>query len=197
MAVLGQDLNDDEVTVADPELTRSTGLWKLDMESPAVNAAGTTYDFIVDDIDGQLRDVPDVGADEYSTEEIIRLPLTADMVGPDSDEITSAEPMVRTFVPMLFDLKQNYPNPFNPTTTIQYSVAANLLKGPNQKVNLSIYNAIGQKIITLVSEQQPAGEYQARWDASGLSTGIYYYKLTIGNGYRTMFRQTKKMLFIQ
>ncbi len=70
-----------------------------------------------------------------------------------------------------FELAQNYPNPFNPKTVIRYQlpVAGN--------VELSIYNILGNKVAVLVSGKQKAGRHEVRWDASGFSSGIYFYRL--------------------
>ena len=73
--------------------------------------------------------------------------------------------------PSEFTLKQNYPNPFNPTTNIQYSVAE---AGP---VTLTVYNVMGQKVATLVSETKSAGTYRVSWDAANMASGIYHYRL--------------------
>ena len=78
-------------------------------------------------------------------------------------------------IPKKFVLSQNYPNPFNPTTTISYQIQKTC------EVELSIYNLLGQKVATLVSEQQPAGVYQVQWDANDFASGIYYYKLWAGD----------------
>jgi len=94
-------------------------------------------------------------------------------------------------------LYQNYPNPFNPVTTIQYTigVGANSVRAriasPLQ-VDLSIYNTLGQKISTLVSENKPSGTYTAQWDASGLPTGFYLYKLRVGKN-----THIRKMMLIK
>jgi hypothetical protein len=74
-------------------------------------------------------------------------------------------------IPFGYILEQNYPNPFNPSTAIGYRLSAVSF------VNLTIYNALGQKIKTLVHEQQSAGTYQVKWDASGFASGMYFYKL--------------------
>jgi hypothetical protein len=79
--------------------------------------------------------------------------------------------------PIQFVLNQNYPNPFNPTTAIGYQLSA------TSDVELSVYNLLGQKIVTLVSEKQSAGKYQVKWDASGFSSGIYFYQLKTENGH--------------
>jgi hypothetical protein len=76
--------------------------------------------------------------------------------------------------PANFSLSQNYPNPFNPSTTINYS----LEKEGN--VKLSVYNAIGSKVATIVNENKPSGNYSVQFNGSNLSSGIYFYKLESG-----------------
>ena len=88
--------------------------------------------------------------------------------------------------PVSFSLSQNYPNPFNPTTTINYTIEE------SGDVNISIYNLMGQKVATLVNEQKSAGQYNVHWDASGLSSGMYYYRLD-ANGQSI----TRKMTLIK
>ena len=71
-----------------------------------------------------------------------------------------------------FDLEPNYPNPFNPTTSIRYQIQQ---KG---KVNLAIYNLRGELLETLVNNEQNAGAYSVQWNASRLSSGVYFIKIT-------------------
>jgi hypothetical protein len=78
-------------------------------------------------------------------------------------------------VPSTTKLYQNYPNPFNPSTVINYEL------GIKSEVNLSVYNVIGQKVATLVSQTQQAGSHLVEWNATGLSSGIYMYCLQAGN----------------
>ena len=85
-----------------------------------------------------------------------------------------------------FYLSQNYPNPFNPTTRIKYQVAS------IEKVSLKIYDILGREIANLVNELKAPGTYDVEFDASKLSSGIYFYKLTSGN-----FVETKKMMLIK
>jgi len=80
--------------------------------------------------------------------------------------------------PRTFRLQQNYPNPFNPSTTISYTVGA-IRESPVQHVELSVYNILGQKVATLVDKKQSAGPHQIEWDASGLASGIYLYRLQV------------------
>jgi hypothetical protein len=85
-----------------------------------------------------------------------------------------------------FALAQNFPNPFNPTTNIQYSI-------PNaQFVSLKVYDMLGKEIATLVNSMQEAGEKHVQFNASKLSSGVYFYTLTSGN-----FMATKKLLLMR
>jgi hypothetical protein len=91
-----------------------------------------------------------------------------------------------TQIPLSYGLFQNYPNPFNATTMIDYELPK------TGDVELSVYNVLGEKVVTLVSEQQSAGRYSVEWDASGIGSGIYYYELKT-DGYRNV----KKMVLIK
>ena len=90
-------------------------------------------------------------------------------------------------IPADFELYQNYPNPFNPKTAIRYQLAV------AGQVELAIFNTLGQKVATLVNEQQPAGFFEVTFDASGLAGGIYFYQLKTDRG----FIQTKKLLLLK
>lgn len=97
-------------------------------------------------------------------------------------------------VPAAFELEQNYPNPFNPSTQIRFSLPR------SRQVTLKIFNLLGQEVATLVSEELPAGSYSTRWDASGLASGVYLYRLQAGDpstssGQR--FVETKKLLLVR
>jgi hypothetical protein len=74
--------------------------------------------------------------------------------------------------PPVFDLEQNYPNPFNPSTKIEYSLAY------DSHTTLEIFNVLGQKIVTLVDDDQRPGPYQIQFVARGLPSGMYFYRLT-------------------
>jgi hypothetical protein len=89
-------------------------------------------------------------------------------------------------VPNEFALYQNYPNPFNPATNIQFSLPK------AARINLSVYNLLGEKIATLLNEDKEAGFYNVQFDASKLSSGVYIYRLTTGD-----FIKTMKMNFIK
>jgi hypothetical protein len=89
-------------------------------------------------------------------------------------------------LPENFALMQNYPNPFNPSTKITYRLPI------SSEVKLTVFDVHGREVTTLLQAKQPAGTHEAVFDASGLSNGIYYYKLTAGN-----FSATKEMLLIK
>jgi hypothetical protein len=89
-------------------------------------------------------------------------------------------------IPEQFMLNQNYPNPFNPVTVISWQLPV------SSHVDLSIYNVFGQKVSTLISKKQSAGNYQIEWNASGFSSGIYFYKLH--TGIKTV---TRKMILLK
>ena len=74
-------------------------------------------------------------------------------------------------MPKEYALLQNYPNPFNPTTTIIYGIPHKTF------VALTVFNALGQPVATLVSGEQEAGSHQAIFDGSNLSSGTYFYRL--------------------
>ena len=92
-----------------------------------------------------------------------------------------------------FILHQNYPNPFNPTTVVKYVIP---LSGGARRwlniVHLDIYNLLGQKVRTLVNKKQTAGVHRVRFDATGLASGVYIYKMQAGN-----FIQSRKMLLVR
>jgi hypothetical protein len=89
-------------------------------------------------------------------------------------------------VPAAFALKQNYPNPFNPTTRIEYQVAK------DQLVSLKVYNLLGQEVATLLNETKAPGTYAVDWNAEGLPSGIYLYKMQSGS-----FTSTRRMMLVK
>ncbi len=90
-------------------------------------------------------------------------------------------------VPQKFSLGQNYPNPFNPSTIISYNL-------PEQaQVRLDVYNILGEKVSSLVDKVQQAGLHEVTFDASRLASGVYFYRLSAGQGYT----QTRKMILLK
>lgn len=93
---------------------------------------------------------------------------------------------IGTEVPDKFTLNQNYPNPFNPVTIISYQLPA------GDFVKLEVYDILGRRIAELVNEKQVAGNYEVKWDAGNISSGVYFYRLQTGS-----FIETKKMALIK
>jgi len=89
-------------------------------------------------------------------------------------------------LPSRFALEQNYPNPFNPSTTIRYDLPR------SSHVTLSVYDVLGRKVATLLNEEKSAGTYTVQWDASSVSSGVYFYRLKAGD-----FVQTKRMMVVR
>jgi len=102
-----------------------------------------------------------------------------------SEVVTSVE-LTDDQIPKDFTLKQNYPNPFNPTTKIEYSIPSESF------VELKVYDVLGNEVASLVNEQQQAGVYRADFNASELSSGVYFYKLQTES-----FIDTKKMILLR
>ena len=89
-------------------------------------------------------------------------------------------------IPVEYSLKQNYPNPFNPETNIEFNI-------PKEGfVKLVIYDALGRESETLVNEELNAGKFRVNWNASTLSSGIYFYRLTAGS-----HSETRKMVLVR
>ncbi|MCP4633533.1 MAG: T9SS type A sorting domain-containing protein [candidate division Zixibacteria bacterium] len=137
------------------------------IEIPMAYDSGDEYSFTIDE-------------SNYVADDQIYLTITGvDMAGNEttSEEINFG---VETSVyedgeiPSVFSLSQNFPNPFNAQTSINYSIAE------RSDVTLEVYNILGQNTATLVNENQNAGTYTVNWDASNISSGIYFYKLTAG-----------------
>ena len=100
--------------------------------------------------------------------------------------VTNNNDDYKTLFPGSFRLMQNYPNPFNPTTTINYSIPQSSL------VSLKVYDILGREVATLVNEVKPVGNYQVVFNASTLASGVYFYRIVVGN-----FSETKKLNLIK
>jgi hypothetical protein len=111
----------------------------------------------------------------------------------------SDEVMVTISNPVSFELEQNYPNPFNPSTTIKFTISPASTKlyagGDLQFTNLKVYDVLGKEVATLVNEESAiggAGSYKVEFNAAGLPSGIYFYKLQTD-----VFIATKKMILMK
>ena len=123
----------------------------------------TDNSLVVGNYTYRLKQVDFNGAFEYSNE------INVDISGP-----------------VQYSLEQNYPNPFNPSTVIKYSVAKDGF------VNVSIFNILGQKVATLVNGNVKAGSYDVSFNASSLSSGVYFYSIEAGD-----FKAVRKMMLMK
>ena len=105
--------------------------------------------------------------------------------GRDNIPVSVEEPRQQA-IPSEYKLSQNYPNPFNPTTQIKYSVPKNSF------ITIKVYNLLGQEVITLFDGFRQRGNYTAVFNASLLTSGIYFYRMTTNN-----FIDTKKMILLK
>ncbi|MDZ7304916.1 MAG: T9SS type A sorting domain-containing protein [candidate division KSB1 bacterium] len=169
-----QDGNKNE----DPRLVADS----LSNDSPCIGAGIHLFDFgngIVckcpdKDINGRSRPYPggtkpDIGAWESTRGFSVGVESQ-----PESD------------IPKVYALHQNYPNPFNPSTTFEFALPKASL------VTLKIYDLLGNDVATLVAEKLPAGKHQCVWEAKGLASGVYLYRLEAGE-----FVQTRKLILLR
>lgn len=91
---------------------------------------------------------------------------------PGSEMITDVES--RSELPQQFSLEQNFPNPFNPSTNIKYEIPS------TGHVALRVFDMLGREVAALVNEQKQPGTYTVEWDASGMASGVYLYRLHAG-----------------
>jgi len=102
---------------------------------------------------------------------------------------------IQTNIPVNYYLYQNYPNPFNPATKIKFSLPSNA-KNETYDVKLIVYDVIGNEVLTLVNDKLEPGTYETQWNASGISSGIYFYRVTV-TGDAGDFTSTKKMVLLK
>jgi predicted GH43/DUF377 family glycosyl hydrolase len=96
-------------------------------------------------------------------------------------------------IPTTYQLEQNYPNPFNPGTLIRYTIAGSRENGVgSMEVRLVVYDILGREVAVLVNEKKAPGRYEVEFDASGLSSGVYFYRLTSGQ-----YVECRKMVVIK
>ncbi|MCO6473505.1 MAG: T9SS type A sorting domain-containing protein, partial [Melioribacteraceae bacterium] len=132
------------------------------------------------------------GEDNFDS--IRKLKLLADKVQYFYDHYTvdDPEPYFEP-LPEFFALSQNYPNPFNPTTTIKFAVpGAETTRNLFIQTTLKVYDILGREVATLVNKNLTPGNYEVEFNAEGLSSGVYYYRLEAGS-----YSNTKKMILLR
>jgi predicted GH43/DUF377 family glycosyl hydrolase len=148
-----------------PVLVPSSGAWDTEWtDVGSVVQSGNTLHMWYDAMDANLARIG------HATS-----PLTIDGIAEGGPEL-----------PQTFRLEQNYPNPFNPSTTIRYGLPQ------KSAVQLTVFNTLGQQVALLQNGEQEAGYHQVQFDGSGLSSGVYFYRLRAGD-----FMETKRLLLLR
>jgi hypothetical protein len=188
------------VQVNNVEVTRA----RLAGQEFAVREVGSTStgDYLVDDLSGWAFRGGGTGTPVNPNADTVRVgdrfqvlrgvhffsfsnyKLTPRRTGDFEGYLFTNEPVNPT--PKQFALAQNYPNPFNPITMIRYELPE------RADVSLKVYDILGREVATLVNASQGQGSYQVPFNASTLSSGVYFYRLKAGS-----FMQTKKMLLVK
>jgi len=178
------------------------------MTGPATNAhihagvpgqtGGVVVPLTANTVGGTVSDVADTlmiqllrGGNHYVNVHTSAFPggeIRGDIVSFDgsNEGVTSVAEFNTGKAPSTFSLEQNFPNPFNPSTTIRFIVPASGF------MTLKVYDLLGKEVATLVNGMQTAGGYEVKFEASRLSSGIYFYQLRSQN-----FVQTKKMMLVK
>ena len=195
---LGQFLGGKVMTLPDlngdgyDEVLISHGLHPDDYDGPAmyIYYGGAPMDSIPDIFLPHFSEC-DVSAYKHPTEDYVGivvgdLNLSAVIVYTNSGLSGFSQDENIMYIPLEQMLYQNYPNPFNPSTAISYQLTA------VRRVDLSIYNILGQKVATLVSEKQGPGQYQVNWNALGYPSGLYFYQIRTDD-----FVRTRRMLLLK
>ena len=162
--------NDTFYSVVIDTLFSITGGYKWTLQDSI--PSGTDYKILVTSLqNGSLQDMSD---NNFS---VVYIPVSVEQI----EEIATD-----------YRLEQNYPNPFNPSTTIRYSIPI------QSKVNLTIYNSIGENIAEIIDLTQNAGSYEVKWSSNGVASGIYFYSIRAipvhGN---EIFQSVRKMILLK
>jgi hypothetical protein len=139
---------------------------------------------------GPYKDLLSIPAASYPTENGIKFTSPARsvqmiMIEGGINYISSVD-KTGSEMPRTYNLYQNYPNPFNPSTVISYQIPASVF------VTLRVFDVLGREVEILVNERQNAGKHSVQFNAFGLSSGMYFYKIEAGN-----YRDTKKLLLLK
>lgn len=136
---------------------------------------------------GEVKRVRVIPASEAFVNELVQYNGLASVQGKGAESVTDR-----------FALGQNYPNPFNPTTRIQFSVPspgssnAEGRAGVGSVVKLRVYDVLGREVATLVNEEMKPGTYERTFDGTGLSSGVYVYRLDAGS-----FTSVKRLMLLK
>ncbi len=149
---------------------------------PGFSPFGKWYDFF----SGDSSMFNDPGASVTLGPGEFRIFSTQKFPTPAGEPLVDVEETENTEIINSFNLQQNYPNPFNPATNISFSIQQ------TEFVTLKVYDVLGNEIKILVNEQKSPGSYNINFDGSGLSSGVYFYKIDAGT-----FRDVRKMILLK
>lgn len=177
------------------DLVAGDNIWSLDLVFPQYSPLRIQYKYGANwgllSNNGGNDNENGVGADHF-------INLTSDLVSATVQNVFGTmgdHPLVNIVtdvkelqngIPVAYALEQNYPNPFNPSTQIRFAIPEEGM------VSIKIFNTLGQEVLTLVNEYRSAGNYEVNFNASNLTSGIYFYSITTNN-----FTQTKKMMLLK
>ena len=150
--------------------------------NPQFPNTGWWYDYFT----GDSIDVTDTQTQIALQPGEFHIYTTVKLPTPEDGILLDVENVYEQNIPEEYKLVQNYPNPFNPTTTIRFTI---LVPG---FTSLKVYDILGRELETLVNEDLSSGNYEIIFDASSLSSGVYFYKLTSGE-----FTESKKMILVK
>lgn len=155
---------------------------------PGSSATSPLYDKISNATPAHGRRMPYTGPPYLSDAQITLIKNWIDEGAKPSATTTSVAVRIAG-VPENFSLSQNYPNPFNPSTQIAFALPV------RQFVTLTVYDMLGHEVATLVNGELDPGTYRIRWNASDVSSGIYFYRLqTTGAQGTPHFTETRKLI---
>ncbi|MEL6823422.1 MAG: DUF4397 domain-containing protein, partial [Calditrichota bacterium] len=188
---LNMTLADDiQYSDVNPYLSMAPGAYSIEITDAFGNNSMATYGLDLSSMTGAAATVFTSGfMNRSANQNGAAFGLFAAMA---DGQIITLSPIVGIDEPEVFntvetyELSQNYPNPFNPSTTIQYSL-------PNsERVQIAVYNTLGQQVALLVNQQQQAGTYEVKFDATNLTTGVYIYRIEAGS-----FNSVRKMMLVK
>jgi len=170
----------------DSDHSLSYTVWALGTPPPSFSLVTSPVGMTINDSTGLITWTAELGTYPITVrvENVYGISEVSFVLNVDSAETTIKYNSPK---PTKFSLMQNYPNPFNPSTKISYSIPR------SDFVTLKIYDLLGKEIQTLISEFQQPNIYNIYFDASKLSSGIYFYRLQVGSD----FMETKRMMLMR
>ncbi len=198
------DLNGDNVFDYSKDISSKdsfNGIWNLRLDggrkSEPLIISGSLEGNIPEELVIALVDIQsrEISYDLINVGKEIRkesnVPYDLKLVAGDQDYVSQTVQEILNNIPIEFSLSQNYPNPFNPTTKINYTLPK------HARVNVSIYNVLGQEVVVLLNKQQEYGYHTLTWNGINqvgkqMASGVYFARMTTDN-----FTQTKKMLLLK